>query len=354
MVRLDPEQLHVQQRLQHVARSLELDIPCAQGLYIEGPVGRGKSMLMNEFFSQLSISAKVRLHYHHFMRQVHQAMADYAGQANPLWQVATEWARRYRVICLDEFMVEDIADAMILGTLWRALFALDVLLVTTSNTTPDKLYENGLQRERFLPAIDQLKTHCEVVHLDGGVDYRMQAPFEPRYYQLQLPLAHFKKHLHTQLGKLEQTNTINVLGRDIGCLGTTSLGPHKQAAVFDFAALCDGPRSQRDYMELASRYQAIAVHQVPAFSYRAEQSTTQGIEEAYQRSSATTHYSQHDNQARRFIALVDECYDRNCLLLINAAVPPWQLYQAKQLQVPFERCSSRLVEMQSWPLPSGS
>ncbi|RUO29025.1 cell division protein ZapE [Aliidiomarina sedimenti] len=343
---LDPAQEQVAQRLNHLRQRLEQQQECERGLYIEGPVGRGKSMLMNQFYQKLQCPAKIRLHYHHFMRRVHQALQQHAGKENPLRHVAIDWAANYRVLCLDEFMVEDIADAMLLGTLWTHLFALDVILVTTSNTAPDQLYRNGLQRDRFLPAIEQIKLHCEVVHLDGGSDYRLSEQTEnPPYYWLQQSEQAFRQHVENLAAELSAPHTLEVLGRPLECRGS-----NEAVALFDFADLCDGPRSQRDYMELASRYRAIAVNQLPAFSYQAEKAIVHGVEESYQREHQETHFSKRDNEARRFIALVDECYDRQCLLLINAEKMPAELYQAKQLAVPFARCSSRLYEMQRWPL----
>ena len=347
---LDPSQLQIAARLQHLAGAINRDQPVTQGLYIHGPVGRGKTMLMDQFFAQLRTEYKHRLHYHHFMAAIHQAMQAYKGQDNPLARVATEWAMRYRVLCVDEFMVEDIGDAMILATLWRHLFALEVVLVTTSNTPPQALYRNGLQRQRFLPAIDLLCNHCDVVYLDGGQDYRRRNSAQAMpYYWVEDessesdPLANY---LQTADSSSASSAPLEVMGRTM-----MPRWHHQTLAVFDFEKLCVGPRSQRDYMALAARFEAIAVFGVPQFSYVAETAILHGVEDNYQREPQNLHVSKLDNEARRFIALVDECYDCGCLLMIQAASLPHQLYQAQQLATPFERCASRLFEMQQWPLP---
>lgn len=351
-ITLDPAQQRVADRLSHIATCLDSNQLPAQGLYVVGPVGRGKSMLMDEFYKSLGTERKQRLHFHHFMKAVHNQLAEHSGKANPLYHIALNWADAYQVLCLDEFMVEDIADAMLLGTLWRHLFELDVILVTTSNTLPEQLYANGLQRDRFLPAIELLERHCEVVELDHGIDYRRHATdaHDYPYFTRQLGAEALCKKLDTPI----KASTIDVLGRPIKMLAS-----NPNIAVFDFWQLCSGPRSQRDYMELAQRYQAIALVGVPRFIYLPATAILHGVEENYQRQAQTLYMSKLDDEARRFMALVDECYDSGCLVIADttdssdapAATHPDDLYQGVHLRTPFERCASRLVEMQSWPLP---
>lgn len=354
---LDASQQYAVTRLQHIQMRLERDQVVERGLYLYGPVGRGKSMLVNSFFQSLKITDKQRLHYHHFMREVHHCLARHAGKSDPLYHVAVDWANQYRVLCLDEFMVEDIADAMLLGTLFSHLFALDVVLVTTSNTPPRQLYHNGLQRQRFLPAIELLEKYCEVLELDGGVDYRLtthaalqQLDSFPFFLQRQTTKACLQR-LITLSAPLSGPGVLTVLGRPIHTLGSNQI-----AAAFNFESLCAGPRSHRDYIELAGDYKVILVDQLPCFSYLPEKDIVHGVEETYQRERQDLHVSKLDNEARRFMALVDECYDRGCLVMVNtcdtsyaeAANKPEQLYQAHQLRQPFARCASRLYEMQGW------
>lgn len=341
---IDDNQLTAIAALEQRRRQLAQNQPTTS-LYLFGPVGRGKSMLMDLFYQNLPETAKVRMHYHHFMRQVHEQLKQYQGQSDPLVQVADAWSQQYRVICLDEFIVEDIGDAMLLATLWTALFGNGTLLVTTSNTPPGELYRGGLARHRFEPFIALLEQQCEVINLDSGVDYRRLKSHTSPYFFVAAE-KHALRDLAEQTGRLEKDLPVTIMNRVMSCLwrNETVIG-------FDFWQLCSGPRSQRDYMELADHFKVIAVDAVPQFSgVRQQQVAVQGIEDGYKREQPL-HLSHLDNEARRFIALVDECYDRGCLLLLNAAVPIDELYQAEHLKFPFQRCASRLVEMQSWQLP---
>ncbi|MDX3775590.1 cell division protein ZapE [Chromatiaceae bacterium AAb-1] len=339
----DENQYYLLQRLSQLNTALKEQQFPVQGLYIWGPVGRGKTMLMDTFYHHLATERKIRLHFHHFMARVHQELNALTGHKNPLQLIAQHWADRYQVLCFDEFFVNDIGDAMLLGTLWQHLFALGVVLVTTSNAPPEELYHNGLQRQRFLPTIALLRQYCDVISLDSGQDYRRLQDHTLQYYLLHGTETQLQQLAEQHYGTVSPLHTITILNRDIPALW------HNDRVIgFDFMALCSGPRSQLDYMELINRYQAIAVQNVPQFSYLADKPIVHGIEDSYQREHKNYYVSKLDNEARRFIALVDECYDRNCLLLLTAATPITELYQAKQLAFAFARCSSRLYEMQGW------
>jgi len=338
----DPAQKNACAVLDHLAQQLNQGLT-TESLYLYGPVGRGKSMLMDLFYDSLFINAKVRLHYHHFMRRVHQQLQLNEGETNPLQHIAAAWAQQYRVICLDEFMVEDIGDAMLLANLWSALFDAGVVLVTTSNTPPSELYRGGLARHRFEPFIDLLNRQCRIVAIDSGTDYRRLTAAETPYYLIGQSPTKLKSLCEQLSGPVSPTHQITVMNRPINTLWCNSA-----IVGFDFQELCSGPRSHRDYMELADRYRGIAVNAVPQFSLQPCAEAAQGIEEGYQRDQASVHLSHLDNEARRFIALVDECYDRKCLLVLTAAVDIDQLYRAELLKFPFQRCASRLFEMQNW------
>jgi cell division protein ZapE len=295
------------------------------GLYLWGGVGRGKTFLMDLFYDSVPFDAKVRMHFHRFMHRVHRDLRELAGTANPLSKVADALAGEARVLCFDEFFVADIADAMILGELLGALFARGVTLIATSNISPDGLYENGLQRSRFLPAIELLKTHTRVTNVDGSVDYRLRLLERAEIFHAPLDdaaeesLARSFTALVPDLDAVEEDVALEIERRTIYCRRSGD-----DVAWFDFAALCDGPRSQNDYIELARIYHAVLLSDVPVFSARLE------------------------DQARRFISLVDEFYDRNVKLILSAAAPIEDLYQGSRLGFEFQRTESRLLEMQSY------
>jgi len=293
-----------------------------RGLYFWGGVGRGKTYLMDTFYDTLPFERKLRAHFHRFMQRVHRELKLLAGEKNPLQIIARKLAGEARVICFDEFFVSDIADAMILGGLFEALFGHGVTLVATSNIEPDGLYKDGLQRARFLPAIALLKRHTLVLNVEGGTDYRLRALQKAELYhypldaEADISLRRSFEALAPEPGRSDQV--LEIEGRDIPvrCLAD-------DVAWFDFAALCDGPRSQNDYIELAREYHAVLISDVPQFD------------------------AERDDQARRFINLVDEFYDRNVKLVLAAAVPLGELYRGQRLQFEFERTKSRLLEMQS-------
>ncbi|MEH8019943.1 MULTISPECIES: cell division protein ZapE [Rheinheimera] len=340
----DEQQYQLLAQLHALAQQLNADINASiNGLYIYGPVGRGKTLLMDQFYQQVQTPRKIRLHFHHFMARVHKELHAISGTAEPLQHIATNWAKQYKLLCFDEFFVSDIGDAMLLGTLWRYLFELGVVLVTTSNAPPTDLYYNGLQRQRFLPTIALLQQYCQVIALDNGIDYRRQITTAQPYYLQHASMLQLQKLAEQTFGSVTPCSAITIANRDIAVLWRND-----KVIGFDFMALCSGPRSQLDYMALASDYQAIALYQVPQFSYQAAKAIVHGVEDQYQRENKEYFVSKLDDEARRFIALVDECYEQKCLLLISAEVDILQLYQAKQLSFAFERCSSRLFEMQSW------
>lgn len=295
-----------------------------QGLYFWGGVGRGKTYLMDNFFESLPFDDKMRAHFHRFMRRIHEELKSLKGEKNPLEKVADRIAAEARVICFDEFFVSDITDAMILGTLLGHLFERGVTLVATSNIVPDGLYKDGLQRQRFLPAIALLKQHCKVVNVDGGIDYRLRALEKAEIYHSPLDTAAemaLKSAFDSLVPAAEEIRSacvINIEGRDIPA---RYIG--EDVVWFDFKALCDGPRSQNDYIEIAREFHAVLVSNVP-------------------RLTAAT-----EDQARRFINLVDEFYDRGVKLILSAETDLPEIYQGSRLVFEFERTRSRLLEMQS-------
>ncbi|WP_206019887.1 cell division protein ZapE [Pseudomaricurvus alkylphenolicus] len=295
-----------------------------KGLYFWGGVGRGKTYLMDNFYESLPFKQKMRAHFHRFMRRVHQELKSLDGQKNPLETVADRLANEARVICFDEFFVSDITDAMILANLIQALFDRGVSLVATSNIVPDGLYKDGLQRARFLPAIDMLNQHTLVVNVDGGVDYRLRALEQAELYHFPLDDAadaSLLKSFESLVPDKEEIRAnvdIEVEGRPIQARFEA-----EDVAWFDFMALCDGPRSQNDYIELAKEFHAVLVANVPELN------------------------RDTDDQARRFINMVDEFYDRNVKLIISAQKPLAEIYAGGKLNFEFERTTSRLLEMQS-------
>jgi len=295
------------------------DIP--RGVYMYGGVGRGKSFLMDCFFNAVPLVRKTRLHFHEFMREVHRELADMQGTVNPLDELGRRMALRFKLICFDEFHVADITDAMILHRLLDALFANGVGFVTTSNFRPDDLYPDGLHRDRILPAIALLKKKLEVINVDNGTDYRRRTLEQVRLY-------------HTPLGPqadLEMTDAFNRLAESqaespvLHIESREIMARRKAGGVvwFDFKTLCGGPRSQNDYLELASQFHTVLLSDVPQMFVR------------------------HASEARRFTWLIDVLYDRRVKLIMSAAVPPEALYTEGPLAHEFPRTASRLLEMQS-------
>jgi cell division protein ZapE len=294
-----------------------------RGVYLWGGVGRGKTWLMDLFYDSLPLPRRKRIHFHHFMSAIHQQLRQIGARPEPLQLLARRMARHTRVLCLDELFVSDIVDAMLLGALFEALLRHGVVPVITSNLPPAELYRNGLQRERFLPAIALLERALELVAVDGGIDYRLR-----RLQRSAIYLDSADTDSEAQLQRLfddlagdhgERALELRIAGRRLRAL-------HRRGDVvwFSFATLCEGARSAEDYAQIASEFHTVLLSGVPAF---------------------TT--PQQDNAARRFIALIDEFYDQGVKLVLSAAAPPAQLYRAQLLQFEFHRTASRLAEMQT-------
>lgn len=294
-----------------------------RGIYLWGGVGRGKTWLMDLFYASVPIPARRRSHFHHFMRDIHAQLQGLRGRADPLELAAGEMARTTRLLCLDELFVSDIADAMLLGGLFEALLRHGVMLVITSNSPPGDLYRNGLQRARFLPAIELLERELEVIALDGGVDYRLrQLRRQPIYLDSQDPstatrLQDLFDGLAPEHG--DSGSSLTVAGRSLHAIRRRG-----DVVWFDFATLCEGARSQEDYVEIAHEYRTVVLSGVPVFST-----------------------PQQDDAARRFIALLDEFYDQAVKLILSAEAQPEALYRGERLQFEFRRTASRLAEMQT-------
>ncbi len=319
--RCEDEWIAYKSRRRNAITKMLIHPPIPRGVYMHGGVGRGKSFLMDCFFRSVPLTRKTRLHFHEFMREVHRELQDLKGIANPLEELGRRIARRFRLICFDEFHVADVTDAMILHRLLDAMFRHRVSIVTTSNFHPDALYPNGLHRDRILPAIELLKDKLEVIAVDAGTDYR------------QLTLAGLQT-LHVGLGPVadaameaaftrlaearDEDPTLNIEHRVLRARRRAG-----GVVWFDFRELCGGPRSQNDYLEIASRFHTVLLSDVPQMPPKLA------------------------SEARRFTWLVDVLYDRRVKLILSAAVPPEQLYTEGPLAHEFPRTVSRLHEIQS-------
>jgi cell division protein ZapE len=295
--------------------------PLPKGVYLYGGVGRGKSFIMDCFFNAVPLKRKTRLHFHEFMREVHRQLHELKGMANPLDELARRMARKHRLICFDEFHVADVTDAMILHRLLDAMFRQRMSIVTTSNFHPDVLYPNGLHRDRILPAIELLKQHLEVVNVDSGNDYRRRTLEQARLYLCPVEAgtqAELTQIFESLAEASDEDPVLNIEHRTL-----TALRRAGGVVWFDFQTLCGGPRSQNDYLELASRFHTLMLSGVPEMPVRLA------------------------SEARRFTWLVDVLYDRKCKLVISADVLPDQLYTEGPMAHEFPRTVSRLMEMQS-------
>jgi len=323
-IRLDELSEQLRSSTRRRFKWLNLRAAAPRGLYLWGGVGRGKTLMMDLFFATLEgrIEGAVRTHFYRFMRGVHAELARIERRERPLQIVAQRLAKRTRIICLDEFFVGDIGDAMILANLLAALFERGVTLVTTSNVPPQELYKDGLQRQRFLPAIDLLQTHLDVVELDAGVDYRLRQLVKAPTY-LDSTRADSAMELARRFATLSGGGGSGPVDLIIEGRSLHALDSAAGVAFFEFSALCEGPRGQNDYIELARLYHLMVIANIPIFDASTE------------------------NAARRFIVLIDELYDRCVKIVVSAAAPPAQLYRGERLTFEFERAASRLIEMQS-------
>lgn len=299
-----------------------------EGLYLWGGVGRGKTHLCDLFFEQLTFEDKTRLHFHSFMRRIHQDLRELGQVENPIPLIADQWAARTRLLLLDEIHVNDITDAMLLGTLLTELFARGVTLVTTSNLHPDDLYKDGLQRSRFLPAIEQIKQHTHVLEMVGDTDYRLRILQREAIYVVsefqdglgdsdakQAMQQHFDRLAN---GKNDQLASISINSRELPVMASAG-----DVLWIDFDTLCNTPRSTDDYIELATTYHTVLLSDVPVMN-------------------------EHSNDAaRRLVNLIDEFYDRHVKLVVSAEAIPDELYTGKRLKFEFVRAASRLMEMQT-------
>jgi cell division protein ZapE len=330
----DPDQRRVLESLERLMHDIgrpapqgwrrwfKAEAPPVRGLYVWGGVGRGKTWLMDLFYEGLDGTPKMRLHFHRFMQLVHGELAAIKGKANPLHLIAQRMARDWRVLCLDEFHVVDIGDAVILAGLLRSLFECGIVLLTTSNVAPDNLYKDGIQRASFLPAIELLNRRTEVVELGGDRDYRTMILEQARVY-------------HTPLGPATDAALLEEFERlassapdgpgDLLVNGRVMPFRYRSGEMvwFDFEALCGPPRSQNDYIELARCHQTVFMSDIPIMG------------------------GSRDDRTRRFIFLVDEFYDRRVKLVLSAEAPAARLYIGERLAFEFQRTVSRLSEMQT-------
>lgn len=292
------------------------------GLYLWGGVGRGKTFLMDLFFESLPTEKKQRIHFHRFMERIHADLRVLQGRSDPLEEVANNIATDVRVLCFDEFFVSDITDAMLLGTIFSALFARGVTLVATSNIPPENLYKDGLQRDRFLPTIALLQTHVDVLNVDSGVDYRLRALEQADTYHC--PLGDAAQNALKTAFELVAAETGYSKQLEINHrLIHAELASRDGTGWFEFATLCEGPRSAADYIEIARLFHTVLLANVPIMT------------------------TDDEAAARRFINLVDEFYDRRVKLIVSAAAKPNQLYAGTKVAFEFDRTISRLTEMQS-------
>ncbi|KYQ98249.1 hypothetical protein AWY96_06880 [Serratia plymuthica] len=293
-----------------------------QGLYMWGGVGRGKTWLMDMFFHSLPGERKLRLHFHRFMLRVHEELTELQGQENPLEVIADGFKAQTDIVCFDEFFVSDITDAMLLATLLQALFARGITLVATSNIPPDDLYRNGLQRARFLPAIALINDYCDVMNVDAGIDYRLRTLTQAHLYLTPLD-SQTRETLDRMFIKLagkagEEAPVLQVNHRPLQAIRAVD-----GVLAVDFHTLCEEPRSQLDYIALSRLYHSVMLYNVQVMGPLKE------------------------NTARRFLALVDEFYERHVKLVIAAETSMFDIYQGERLKFEYQRCLSRLQEMQS-------
>ena len=341
----DAAQRRAVQALQACHEALHQGRAPITGVYLWGPVGRGKTWLMDQFYQSLRVPAR-RQHFHHFMGWVHQRLFQLTGTHDPLQALARELSQEVRVLCFDELFVNDIGDAIILGRLFQVMFEQGVVMVSTSNQPPEQLYADGFNRERFLPGIEAIKQHMQVVAVDGVEDHRLHPGVVTQRYWVNQPEALAGVFKRLAAGQPVTSGVISVGHRSLVALQSSD------AVLWcRYADLCEQPLAAMDFMLLCDRFKAILLSEVPSLSAQQRQGRiARGTEDGARRVEAGDRelpaLSVHDDSVRRFIALVDECYDRKVPLYIEAKVPLDQLYTEGYLEFPFRRTLSRLKEMQ--------
>jgi cell division protein ZapE len=365
----DPSQLQAIRALDELFKQLRRQNtkPPApiKGLYLWGDVGRGKTFLMDLFYDCLPQAGKLRLHFHRFMARIHYALKEQSGQPDPLVIIANDLAKECRILCFDELYVSDIGDAMILAGLFTCLFKRGVVLVATSNIPIGRLYENGLARHKFLPCIALLQQHTQMLHLAGERDHRLQQLLAE---QTETELIATSLYVGitetmdfstiffdlTQATRLEETSntSIKICHRDITVIRATDINRSNSVIWFDFYALCDGPRSQLDYMEIATSFNTVILSGVPQLGGQLRDwIKARGTEDGIGDNQATStgerilSYATNDDMARRFISLIDELYDQKVMLYLGLDVPLAILYLEGSLIFEFRRTYSRIIEM---------
>jgi cell division protein ZapE len=319
--RLYRELIRAQRKSNPIKRLFRRPAPI-RGIYFWGGVGRGKTFLMDVFFEAIPVESKQRLHFHRFMQSVHHQLRDLQGQADPLRAVGSEFAQQGKLLCLDEFHITDIGDAMIMRLLLESLFDHGVVLVTTANQHPQSLYEHGLQRAQFLPAIDLIMAKMNVINVDTGTDYRLislekAGVFHPAADE-KAEQAMLKTFIDVSGEQGQSGRSIEVEGRDI-----ITRRNSEGVVWFDFSDICDGPRGKNDYIEISKRFHTVLISDVPPFR------------------------KSNDNARRRLTWLVDEFYDRRVKLVISAQGELSDIFSGADGGTETDRTVSRLIEMQS-------
>ncbi|WP_448723989.1 cell division protein ZapE [Pseudomonas farris] len=344
----DEAQEHAVWALQKCHEALHENRTPITGVYLWGPVGRGKTWLMDQFYQNLRVPAR-RQHFHHFMGWVHQRSFQLTGTADPLKALARELSQEVRVLCFDELFVNDIGDAIILGRLFQVMFEQGVVVVCTSNQPPDQLYADGFNRDRFVPAIAAIKQHMQVIAVDGGEDHRLHPGAGLQRYWVNVP---------GQPGALSEVFKALTVGQSlssdpvkIGYRSVNVMQASQTVLWCRYAELCEQPFAAMDFMALCDKFSAILLSDVPNLSAqkregRIARGTEDGVERVVAGDRELPQLSVHDDGVRRFIALVDECYDRKVPLYLEAQVPMEALYTEGYLEFPFRRTLSRLQEMQ--------
>lgn len=342
----DPAQHEAALCLQCCYEQLQAGQSDLQGVYLWGPVGRGKTWLMDRFHQALTVPAR-RQHFHHFMRWVHRRLFQLTGQQAPLVLLAQELASEVRVLCLDELFVSDIGDAVLLGGLFQQLLAQGLVLVSTSNQPPDELYKDGFNRDRLLPGIAAIKQHTQVMSVDGGQDHRLHPGERQQRYWVNQPQA-LENAFAERLSEGEQAHSAPLL---LGHRQIPVVQRSQHALWCHYDDLCEQKLAAQDFIELCDRFSPIFLSGVPRLTDSGQQTaiargTEDGVMQVEAGDRQLPALSHQDDGVRRFIALVDECYDRGVPLYIDAAVPLNELYRNGALAFPFRRALSRLQEMQ--------